>query len=520
MYRFFMRVAAVILAATFMFLLWGGLSHAFISANAVGEEIQRSPQDNFISDYGFESDSMSVLWDLKNATSVDYPEDIATADNRRGILLEKGWIKYTCMLESKKYYTFSAETLPLSGKFRLQIELVNAFGNTISTPVKFDYEADEGKWLQHNYHFSTTNDSVGARVSIQYLGGGSKWKQYVDNVSLTSLVPNKVLNGDFEGDAIGKQPAFWDAGEKGAGLACQTMQLPEDIAQGHGNAMYMRDITDTKGFSILSNYIVVTPGDTYHLRVEYWLLEADNNPPMYLQFYDAENHFISQGKNVEVGEVGKWSIREIKCVAPDNASYARVRFQTNNPQTCNVYLDNITVTRDCKEHAPGAEATCSSPQVCTGCGKELKPMIDHSPGAPATCLSAQTCTVCDAELNPPLPHTPGHDATCTTAQVCTSCNTELQPATGHQLIATKPVAATAESEGNIAYWSCSCGKLFADAEGRIEISDEASVVIPKLPRQSSATMIIIVVAVVIVAGLGGTAAVAVIKKKQSKNSTQ
>lgn len=47
----------------------------------------------------------------------------------------------------------------------------------------------------------------------------------------------------------------------------------------------------------------------------------------------------------------------------------------------------------------------------------------------------------------------------------------------HSLIKTEAASATCETDGNIAYWSCSqCGKLFSDAEAKNEIAPEGTVV--------------------------------------------
>ena len=122
-------------------------------------------------------------------------------------------------------------------------------------------------------------------------------------------------------------------------------------------------------------------------------------------------------------------------------------------------------------HTPGAAATCTTAQVCTVCGAELKAALGHdltehagkaptcteigweayktcsrcdyttyeeiaatghTPGSAATCTEPQTCTVCGTELQAASGHTPGAAATCTTAQVCTVCGTELQAALGHK----------------------------------------------------------------------------------------
>ena len=55
-----------------------------------------------------------------------------------------------------------------------------------------------------------------------------------------------------------------------------------------------------------------------------------------------------------------------------------------------------------------------------------------------------------------------------------------EPVHVHSLTAHEPVEPTEETEGSSAYWSCECGKFFADAEGELEI-DENSWVLPRLP---------------------------------------
>lgn len=55
----------------------------------------------------------------------------------------------------------------------------------------------------------------------------------------------------------------------------------------------------------------------------------------------------------------------------------------------------------------------------------------------------------------------------------------------HSLVRTAAKPATTTAEGNIEYWTCSsCGKIFKDAEGKIEIT-KAETVIPKLTEPGS-----------------------------------
>ena len=57
----------------------------------------------------------------------------------------------------------------------------------------------------------------------------------------------------------------------------------------------------------------------------------------------------------------------------------------------------------------------------------------------------------------------------------------------HKLTAVPAKAATTTAEGNKAYWICDCGKMFEDAEGKVEITDKTSVVIPKLQPEDTTT---------------------------------
>ena len=71
------------------------------------------------------------------------------------------------------------------------------------------------------------------------------------------------------------------------------------------------------------------------------------------------------------------------------------------------------------------------------------------------------------------------------SRTCSKCDAvETRPiaATGHKLTHHDAKAATTDAEGNKEYWSCdTCGKLFADAEGKTETTKDA-LTIAKLPK--------------------------------------
>ena len=148
-----------------------------------------------------------------------------------------------------------------------------------------------------------------------------------------------------------------------------------------------------------------------------------------------------------------------------------------------------------KGHTAGAAATCTTNQICTVCGVELKPATGHNyqavitlptctkegytthtclncgdsytdsitkakghtKGAPATCSTPQLCKDCGIELSPVLGHLPGAEATCTESQLCLDCGEILDLAKGHSVGA--PATCTQAQ-------SCTlCGEIIADAKG-------------------------------------------------------
>ena len=72
------------------------------------------------------------------------------------------------------------------------------------------------------------------------------------------------------------------------------------------------------------------------------------------------------------------------------------------------------------------------------------------------------------------PHTPGPEATEEQPQTYTECGYVLNPELSHQHVNhLTPVAektATCKETGNVAYWSCTCNKLFADENAATELT--------------------------------------------------
>ncbi len=86
------------------------------------------------------------------------------------------------------------------------------------------------------------------------------------------------------------------------------------------------------------------------------------------------------------------------------------------------------------------------------------------------------CTVCGGRGDIDA-HIPGTPATETTAEICSVCEYIITPALGHTHTLTKvdAIAPGCLTGGNSEYYTCSCGKWFADAAGAQLITDHTAV---------------------------------------------
>ena len=71
----------------------------------------------------------------------------------------------------------------------------------------------------------------------------------------------------------------------------------------------------------------------------------------------------------------------------------------------------------------------------------------------------------------------GSELTCTDSSICSNCNVVLVEAEGHNMTKTEAKPDTCTEAGNSAYWTCgSCGKYYSDAEGTVEIEENAWII--------------------------------------------
>ncbi len=165
---------------------------------------------------------------------------------------------------------------------------------------------------------------------------------------------------------------------------------------------------------------------------------------------------------------------------------------------------NNTHTRTCQAdgthtetaHCHSGTATCQAKAICDDCHQAYGDLGQHdwdttawgyqeADGHARTCKTAG-CTAHDTVVA----HTKDRDAATEEDSVkCTGCGYVIAPALGHicanHLTSVAAKAATCTESGNIAYYKCECGKLYADADAGTEITDRSSVIIAALGHKYS-----------------------------------
>ncbi len=178
------------------------------------------------------------------------------------------------------------------------------------------------------------------------------------------------------------------------------------------------------------------------------------NPLLGLMAPDSAEQVTGTGKVLDVTFKVKANADTTTMITFERASYVAIGGESSDSVGLNpVSFDLISSNH---KHTPGAEATCTTNQICTICFAELAPAKGHNAVVDAAVASTCSktgltegshCSVCNEVLVkqntvPTLPHTPGKEATCTSNQICTVCSTVLKYALPH----TSAVAATCSAQ--------------------------------------------------------------------------
>ena len=365
------------------------------------------------------------------------------------------------------------------------------------------------------------------------IGGGVNGtgdKIYIEN-SVVSLVQKGSCGPDMIGNGVdGVASEIYI--ENSSVAMYSTSTLNPDISQNSriknsaGEPVYLLTVDNPNGdevivdgvMAIAANNIAADPSDTgLHL----WLADRDHS----LTFTDAN------GATTQIDYHFNDLFKVFKlCEADIDDGY---RYN----ETAHWYVcknsDLCTVKFNYQNHL-GGNATCTDKGICEACGYEYGEPLGHNMQyfdyVPETCttdghLPYYYCDRCDkyfgretdsldTELNvfiiPAMghryltswtfdsdshwhkcavcgsadtivPHVSSGEATETAAETCTICGYEIAPMLGHihadHLMSVYAVKPTCTKDGNIDYYVCSCGKLFADSNAAVALT-EADIVIP------------------------------------------
>lgn len=365
------------------------------------------------------------------------------------------------------------------------------------------------------------------------IGGGVNGtgdKIYIEN-SVVSLVQKGSCGPDMIGNGVdGVASEIYI--ENSSVAMYSTSTLNPDISQNSqiknsaGEPVYLLTVDNPNGDEVIvdgvkaiaANNIAADQSDTgLHL----WLAGRDHS----LTFTD------SDGATTQIDYHFNDLVNEFKLCEADIDDGYRYN-ETAHWYVCkNSAL--CTVKFNYQNHL-GGNATCTDKGICEACGYEYGEPLGHNMQyfdyVPETCttdghLPYYYCDRCDkyfgretdsldTELNvfiipatghryltswtfdsdshwhkcavcgsadTIVPHVSSGEATETAAETCTICGYEIAPMLGHihanHLMAVYAVKPTCTKDGNIDYYVCSCGKLFADSNAAAALT-EADIVIP------------------------------------------
>ena len=139
----------------------------------------------------------------------------------------------------------------------------------------------------------------------------------------------------------------------------------------------------------------------------------------------------------------------------------------------------------------GGTAKCGGLAKCAECKAEYGEVMQHqwseTPNYTDKNGHAHKCTIC-GEHDTVVKHAPGAEATETSAQLCTVCGYMIKPKLSHEhsLAKMDEVDATCTTSGKKAYYYCeSCNAIFSDSKGNNEIVDDSEIIIEATGHKES-----------------------------------
>lgn len=251
-------------------------------------------------------------------------------------------------IEAGKDYRLSAFVNISSGSVQLQVKFYDSKDVLIKTKVHSDtYAAGPiGQWQQLSVNDTAPENAVYASA-VLVTGKNGKGTSYWDDVELFEVVADGeqdlgtydvLQNPGFELPASGSRIPEWKRVYP-AGNSCLDGQIKYE-----GDYSLKLDNTYGGEAGVLSNYINVTPGNTYTVSSMVYsdvYNGAYGAAEIHIKFFDESNSILSQASQVLKLSVPEWRQVSVSAVAPDNAVKAAVMLYSGTEYMAPLYFDKV-----------------------------------------------------------------------------------------------------------------------------------------------------------------------------------
>ncbi len=261
------------------------------------------------------------------------------------------------------------------------------------------------------------------------------------------------------------------------------------------NASYVKDLTDRlkalKLTAITNDIFWYAPGPYVYMEFQDGsgaILMLDSiGAELYVSVYDVKgNRTVAQWYSLPESEMASLCTALKGYIPSDHApsetcSHRNTTSEILVEATCTSEGLKVIRCTKCGDYyvlkiaIPGhdyADATCTIPRTCRGCGKTAGELLQHSytvsQSKDATCTAegsiTYTCNLCGdsyTEKIPMLPHDYGN-APCTASKTCIICGNVKEGTDSHSYQISDSIDATCNQEGYKVYTCTKCGDSYTE----------------------------------------------------------
>ncbi|MEH7246810.1 cohesin domain-containing protein [Neobacillus niacini] len=187
---------------------------------------------------------------------------------------------------------------------------------------------------------------------------------FLKNVSASTTSTILVKNSSFEEEVVdGRIPGWTSLFATGEGYTFEVSNAQHTTGE---NSLHISDTDRGKSVGLLSEPIVIQPGDAYTGTTMLYL-KANSTASLRIQFYDENNkqiptvEYVTHSETSKGFPVEKWSkVSTPSAKAPSNAKYARIVVFTTSYAIAQAYFDNVAIEGEVVVEPIGTDVRNSS----------------------------------------------------------------------------------------------------------------------------------------------------------------